>query len=69
MIQATDILFANKTANAFVKEELRREFQQNRTVQNPRVIRRQLAQGHEVLETMVSLIQRKPEFQEDENGS
>ena len=63
LFEATDILFTNATAKAFVKHEIREEFQTNRHFTHPKIVRKQLARGHDVLSSMVDLIQHKPEYQ------
>lgn len=62
LIQATNMLYTNKISNTFVKEEIRREFRARREFKNPKLVRNHFNYGHEVLQTMVSLIENKPEL-------
>ena len=63
LISAADALYTNATARTFVKNEIRKEFRSTRHLAAPRLVKRQYERGNMALYTMLTLIKKKPEYQ------
>lgn len=65
MLRTTDMLYpSNVIANKFVKAEIKKDFIANRGYSNPSIVRKNLMKGHGVLQCMVNLLEKKPEYRD-----